>query len=135
MLKDISNPETISKYISTPISSLKLPSAQNSYSIHLMCPAAGILVQHDFLHIYEVVIRFFLLIGGHMYRMAVIPLLCCQPDSGLDVNRVIKLCLVHDLGRSFYLKKGLRLIGETMLLYFNSSGVYCWRYYPDGQCQ
>lgn len=37
-------------------------------------------------------------IAGHMWRMAVIPLLVLNPNSSnIDLNKVMKLALIHDI--------------------------------------
>lgn len=36
-------------------------------------------------------------ISGHMYRMSVIPFLLLSNKINCDFNKVIKLCIVHDM--------------------------------------
>lgn len=36
-------------------------------------------------------------ISGHMYRMSLMPLLVMENLVNLDTNKIIKLCLIHDL--------------------------------------
>ena len=39
-------------------------------------------------------------VAEHSWRLAVMALLCADEYPGLDINKVIKMCLVHDFGEA-----------------------------------
>ena len=39
-------------------------------------------------------------VAEHSWRLAVMAMLCSDEYPGLDINKVIKMCLIHDLGEA-----------------------------------